>query len=161
MCSGIGAFVNDVGLCSCGNGALLSIIDNNLQCVCQAGFISFDDSCVACAGTGARLDVNGVCQCADFATFIENAADGTAVCQCNTNYLPFNDVCVMCSGVGAYVNDAGICSCGTGAYLGVIDSLVQCVCPVTWVQSGDACFQCDDGKIFRLTHLLRGLRFTC
>ena len=107
----------------------------------------FEDSCIACAGQGAILDVNGVCQCADFATLIENAADGTAVCQCNTNYLPYNDVCVMCSGVGAYVNDAGICSCGTGAYLDVIDSLIQCVCPVTWVQSGDACFQCDGGKV--------------
>ena len=65
----------------------------------------FDDSCIACAGTGATLDVNGVCQCANFATLIDNATDSTAVCQCNTNYLPFIDACVMCYGVGAVLEN--------------------------------------------------------
>ena len=106
-----------------------------------------DDTCVACTGPGATLNINGLCQCADFATLIDNAADGTAICQCNRNYLPFKDVCIMCSGVGAFVNDAGLCSCDTGAVLDVAGNLVQCVCPVNWVQSGDSCFQCDGGKI--------------
>ena len=110
----------------------------------------FDDSCVACAGPGAAADVNGVCQCADFATLIENITAGTAVCQCNTNFLPFNDVCVMCSGIDAFVNEAGLCSCGTGAMLNVVNNLVQCVCPVNWVQSGDKCVQCDEGRISRI-----------
>ena len=101
----------------------------------------FDDSCVACAGTGATLDFNGVCQCADFATLIDNATDGTAICECNTNFLPFNDVCYICSGVGAFVNDAGICSCGTGAYLDIIDNFVQCVCePQLFTVSFDGYF---------------------
>ena len=101
----------------------------------------YSDSCVACAGTGATLDSNGICQCANFATLIDNAADGTAVCECNTNYLPFNEFCIMCSGVGAFVNEAGICSCGTGAMLDVVDNLFQCACPVNSVQSGDSCSQ--------------------
>ena len=55
----------------------------------------FGDSCVACAGPGASLDANGLCQCADFATLTYNAADDTAVCECKTNFLKFNDICVM------------------------------------------------------------------
>ena len=70
----------------------------------------FGDSCVACAGPGAALDVNGVCHCAQFAILIENAADGTAVCQCDKNYLPFNDVCIICYGVGAVLEN-GACTC--------------------------------------------------
>ena len=70
----------------------------------------FGDSCVACAGLGAALDANGVCQCANFATLVDNAADGNAVCECNTNFLPFNDVCIMCYGIGAVLEN-GICTC--------------------------------------------------
>ena len=70
----------------------------------------FDGSCVACAGTGATLDANGVCQCAYSATLIDNAADGTAVCQCNKEFLPFNDLCIMCYGMGAVLNN-GVCTC--------------------------------------------------
>ena len=87
----------------------------------------FGDSCVACAGPGASLDANGLCQCADFATLTYNAADDTAVCECKTNFLKFNNECVKCSGIGAFVNNAGICSCGTGAKLNIINDLVQCV----------------------------------
>ena len=108
----------------------------------------YSDSCVACAGVGANLDLNGTCQCANFATLIDNAANGTAVCECNTYYVPFKDDCVQCSGIGAFVNESGICSCGTDAYLDVIDSLIQCVCPATWVKNGDSRFQCNGGKIF-------------
>ena len=107
----------------------------------------FGDSCVPCAGLGAALDAKGVCTCGAFATLVDSATDGTAVCECNKNFMPFKDVCVMCSGVGAFVNDEGLCSCGSGALLSVIDNLVQCVCQATLVQSGDACFQCDGGKI--------------
>ena len=88
----------------------------------------FGDSCVACAGPGAALDVNGVCRCADFATLIENAADGTSVCQCNTNYLLFNDICIMCYGIGA-VLESGVCTCNNveGTQF---DSLLvgKCIC---------------------------------
>ena len=110
----------------------------------------YSDSCVACAGVGANLDLNGVCQCADFATLIDNAADGTAVCECNTYYLPFKDDCIMCSGIGAFFNDAGLCSCGTGATLSVVDNLLQCVCPVNLIQNGDACIKCDGGTISQI-----------
>ena len=110
----------------------------------------FADSCIACAGPGATLDANGICQCPSFATLIDNAADRTAVCQCNTNYLPFNNVCSMCSGVGAFFNEAGLCSCGTGATLNVVDNLLQCVCPVDLVQSGDECIKCDGGMISQI-----------
>ena len=116
-------------------------------CDCPAGFMLFDDSCVACAAPGATLDLNGVCQCANFATLVDNTTDGTATCQCDENYLPFNDNCIMCSGVGAFVNEAGQCSCDTGAMPVFINNLVQCVCPDNWVQSGDTCFQCNRGKI--------------
>ena len=88
----------------------------------------FNDSCVACAGTGATLDSNGVCQCADFATLIDNAADGTAICKCKTNFLPFKDVCVMCYGIGAIVeNDACTCNDIDGAQF---DPLLvgKCIC---------------------------------
>ena len=107
----------------------------------------FDDACVACAGLGATLNADGVCTCADFATLVDNAADGTAVCECNENFIAFNDVCIMCSGVGATVNDAGLCTCGNGAMLNIIDDLLQCVCPTNWILSGDACFQCDNGNL--------------
>ena len=116
--------------------------------VCPAGFMLFDASCIACAGPGAALDVNGVCRCADFATFIDSA-----VCQCSKNYLPFNDGCRMCSGVGAFFDDAGLCSCGTGAMLTVVDNLRQCVCPVNLVQSGDVCIECDGGTFSRVYFL--------
>ena len=106
----------------------------------------FNDACVACAGLGATLDAEGICNCADFATLVDNAADGTAVCECNENFMPFDDVCIMCSGIGATVNEAGLCSCGIGAMLNIIDDMLTCVCPASWIESGDACFQCDNGN---------------
>ena len=110
----------------------------------------FGDSCVACAGIGAALDANGVCQCADFATLVNDAADSNAVCKCDSNYLLFNDGCVMCSGVAAFVNEAGLCSCGTGAMLDVVDNLLQCVCSAeeSFISTlaGDGC-ECDAGYL--------------
>ena len=129
-------------------------------CDCPAGFMLFEDSCVACAGPGSILDLNGVCQCANFATLVENSTDETAICQCDENYLPFNDICIICLGVGAFVNKAGQCSCGTGAMPDFINNLVQCVCPDNWVQSGDTCVQCDRGKISFLSFIFHVSRFT-
>ena len=101
----------------------------------------FDDSCIACAGTGATLDVNGVCQCANFATLIENATDSTAVCQCNTNYLPFIDACVMCYGVGAVLEN-DVCTCNDVNGTQFDPSFVgKCICkPKLFTVSIDACF---------------------
>ena len=101
----------------------------------------FNDSCVACAGTGATLDFNGVCQCADFATLIDDAADRTAVCKCNTNFLPFNNVCVKCYGIGAILEkDACTCNDVDGTQF---DPLLpgKCICePQLFTVSFDGYF---------------------
>ena len=108
----------------------------------------FFGECIACSGPGAVLNSNGVCQCADFASLVTDPNDPSAVeaCQCNANFLPFNDVCVMCSGIGAVLSEAGVCTCGEGAQLNIVDDLLQCVCPATWTESNDKCFQCDNGQ---------------
>ena len=123
--------------------------------VCQDGLFTADDGkCYACY-RGSFDAATVTCSCDKKKNFVSNAAgDG---CDCAEGYLinKVNDVCIMCSGIGAFVNDAGLCLCGTGATLIVVDNLLQCVCQVNWVQSGDSCLKCDGGKIYRTKHLLK------
>ena len=48
MCSGVGAFVNEAGQCSCDTGAMPVFINNLVQCVCPDNWVQSGDTCFQC-----------------------------------------------------------------------------------------------------------------
>ena len=135
MCTssiGLVAELNDNDKCECpADNAVL--VDG--ECVCEEGFMVFEETCVECAGPISFVNDDGECACPDGSilnpslTCTEcptgNLVGDTDVCDftvegglfvngvltCNPDFHLFGEECIKCTGPGAELNTSGECEC--------------------------------------------------
>ena len=95
-CSGIGAFLNIEGACTC--PAFAEFNEDDGVCSCGEGFLTYNDrTCISCSGVGAQLTEAGICTCGVNAML--DIVDGRLECVCKPDFLKSNtdpDGCYYC-----------------------------------------------------------------
>ena len=96
-CSGIGAFLNLEGVCTCPAFAIFNEEDG--VCSCGEGFLTYNEkTCISCSGVGATLTEAGICTCGVNAML--DLIDGRLECICKPGYLASEsdpDQCYLCN----------------------------------------------------------------
>ena len=78
-CSGIGAFLNLEGACTC--PAFAEFNEDDGVCSCGEGYLIYNDkTCISCSGVGATLTDAGICTCGINAML--DLVDGRLQCVC-------------------------------------------------------------------------------
>ena len=94
-CSGIGAFLNLEGVCTCTAFADF----NDGVCSCGEGFLTYNDkTCISCSGVGSTLTDAGICTCGINAML--DLVDGRLECICKHGYLASEsdlNQCYLCN----------------------------------------------------------------
>ena len=96
-CSGIGAFLNLEGVCTC--PAFAEFNEDDGVCSCGEGFLTYNEkTCISCSGVGATLTDAGICTCGVNAML--DLVDGRLECICKPGYLESEsdlEQCYLCN----------------------------------------------------------------